>query len=313
MTMQTYYSNSSTGVREMKDTIFDDVENTVQMISPEDTPLLSAVGSSKARNVLHEWLEDELATPAANAAVEGADPTMTSITPPSRPNNYCQIFSKPFQISGTMEAVNTIGRKEVEYRMANSLVELNKDMEYAILNNASAVAGDVSTARQLKGLEGFVSTNDKSFSSYDAANDFSEAKLMEMAQACYVAGGKPSMLLVAPAQGRKIAGWNQSSRIQVNTNAVEKTLIMVVLVLETPYGRCKVVMDRYIAQDTSTDKYDRTYLLDPARCSVAYLRPVRTNELAKTGDSRKFQTVAEATFVLHNEKATAKCKKCATD
>lgn len=47
------YSNSSTGVLEMSDTIFEDVEGVIQMISPHDTPFSAAIGKAKATNTLH--------------------------------------------------------------------------------------------------------------------------------------------------------------------------------------------------------------------------------------------------------------------
>ena len=166
----------------------------------------------------------------------------------------------------------------------------------------------------MKGLEGFIATNDKSYASYAATNDFSEAKLMEMAQSCYESGGEPSVVLVGPVQARKIANWNQAGRITVNTNATEKTLIMAVMVLETPFGRMRVTIDRYLAKDDdSGTKYDRSYVYDPTRCSLAFLRPTRCHDLATTGDALKCQSIVEATFVMHNEKSAAKCKKCATD
>ena len=66
------------------------------------------------------------------------------------------------------------------------------------------------------------------------------------------------------------------------------------------------------ADDAGT-KYDRVYVYDPSRCSMAFLRPFKCVELAQTGDSIKCQSIVEATFVMHNEKSAAKCKKCATD
>jgi len=111
-----------------------------------------------------------------------------------------------------------------------------------------------------------------------------------------------------------VANWNQAGRITVNTNASEQTLVMAVMVLETPFGRMKVTIDRYIAKDDdSGTKYDRTYVYDPDRCSMAFLRPFKCVELAQTGDSVKAQSIVEATFIMHNEKSAAKCNKCATD
>ena len=314
--LTSYYSNSGAGVREMKDTIFEDLENVIQTITPHKTPFISSINTLRAKNVLHEWLEDDLKTPTGdNKAIEGADAVATARIAPSRLSNYCQILEDSFKISGTLDAVTPMGRQRIKrYESDKSLKYLNTELEYAALNNAAAAAGDAGTARQMKGMEGFISTNDKSYASYAVGNDFSEAKLLEMSQACYEAGGEPSMILVGPVQARKIANWNQAGRITVNTNASEQTLVMAVMVLETPFGRMKVTIDRYLAKDDDAGtKYDRVYVYDPSRCSMAFLRPFKCVELAQTGDSIKCQSIVEATFVMHNEKSAAKCKKCATD
>lgn len=314
--LTSYYSNQSPGVREMKDTIFQDVDGQIQTITPHKTPFIASIGKARAANVLHEWLEDELKTPTGtNKAIEGADSVATARITPARMANYCQILEDSFKVSGTLEAVTLIGRKAQSlYEVSKSLKYLATELEYAALNNTATGAGDAGAARQMKGLEGFVSTNDKSFSTFSATNDFGENKLMEMAQSCYEAGGEPSIILVGPVQARKIANWNQAGRVTVNTNATEKTLIMAVMVLETPFGRMKVTIDRYLAKDEDNGAmYDRVYVYDPERCKVAYLRPMRCNRLAKSGDSEKFQSVVEATFVMHNQKSAAKCAKCATD
>ena len=208
-----------------------------------------------------------------------------------------------------------MGRQRIKrYESDKSLKYLNTELEYAALNNAAASAGDAGTARPMKGMEGFISTNDKSYASYAAGNANSFAKLLEMSQACYEAGGEPSMILVGPVQARKIANWNQAGRITVNINASEQTLVMAVMVLETPFGRMKVTIDRYLAKDDDAGtKYDRVYVYDPSRCSMATSRTFTFMELAQTSDSITFQSIVEATFVMHNEKSAAKCKKCATD
>jgi len=38
---------------------------------------------------------------------------------------------------------------------------------------------------------------------YATRGDFSKANLLAMSQACYVAGGEPSVILVGPVQARK--------------------------------------------------------------------------------------------------------------
>ena len=317
MATLTYYSNSSTGVKEMSATIFEDVENMIQSITPSETPFMASIGKGKATQPLHEWLEDSLTAPTSTtglALVEGADATATAIIPPERKDNYCQIWGDTFQISGTVEASDTIGRKEVAYRTRRSMEKLAQQMEYTAINSTASSAGSAAAARATKGLVGFITTNDDTWGSYAATNDFSEAKLLSMAQKCYTAGGKPSILLVDPTGARKVGGWNQANRQTINENASSKKLTMVLAVIETPFGIVRVVIDRYIAIDNqSSVLYTQAYLYDPSKISMAYLRSSKTTELAKAGDSRKFQTVCEAALVVHNENAHAKCAKNATD
>lgn len=301
----TYTTNTSSN-------IWDDVENVIQTITPHNTPFMSSIGKRKVANTLVEWLEDDLTTAQANAAVEGADASFSEIAQPVRKNNYTQIFQKTFQLSGTMDAVDLIGRKDEASRlMSKHLKEIATDMEKALINNASAVAGNASTARELKGLEGFVTTNDLSYASYALTNDLAEAKLMDMSRAVYTNSDSDSHnFLVTPIQAAVIAGWDQNNRITVNQNADAKKLTMAVMELITPFGMVKVVISRYINTDLDTGtNYERCYLYAPDKFQVGWLRNLKTTELAKTGDSKKYQTIGECTLVCHSEKAAAKVKK----
>jgi hypothetical protein len=294
--------------------IWEDVENAIQTTSPHSTPFISSIGKRKITNTKHEWLEDELRGAADNAAVEGAAATFAEQNQPTRQENYAQIFQDTFQLSGTMDAVDLIGRKSESTRlMAKHLKSIATDMEKAFINSTASVAGNASTARKAKGLDGFVVSNDASFASYAAGNVFSEAKLMEMSKAVFSNSDVDRHNLLVPAnQAAVIAAWDQNSRITVNQSADAKKLTMAVMELITPFGVIKVVIDRYIdAHTESTTDYDSVYLYAPEKLQVGWLRHMKTTELAKDGDSRKFQTVGEATLICHSEKAAAKCKKLA--
>ncbi|WP_027191974.1 SU10 major capsid protein [Fundidesulfovibrio putealis] len=89
---------------------------------------------------------------------------------------------------------------------------------------------------------------------------------------------------------------------------------MAVMVLEPLFGHMRVIIDRYLAKDDDAGtKYDRVYVYDPSRCSMATSLTFTFVEQAQTGDSITFQSIVEATFVSLGEKSAAKCKKCATD
>jgi len=295
------------------DTLYEDVEGVIQSITPHKTPFIASIGKTKVPREHHEWLEDTLVSPdGTNAAVEGADAEATVRTIPSRLENYTQILQDTFMVSGSQDAQDLIGAKSASsYHLEKSLKYLNTELEYNAINNTTASAGTSSGARTMKGLAGFVATNDESFASEATNNLFTETKLMKMSQDIYGACEDDNhILLVAPGTAAQIADWDQSSRITVNTNASDKELIMAVMVIETPFGRIRIVLDRYIADtiDTSTSAYYKTaFLYEPGKISVGWFRNWKSTKLAKTGDAEKTQTVGEATLVVHSEKAAAKC------
>ena len=51
----------------------EDLSDIVTNISPEDTPVLTMLGSTKAKNTLHETQKDALAAAGENAQLEGVD------------------------------------------------------------------------------------------------------------------------------------------------------------------------------------------------------------------------------------------------
>ena len=104
---------------------------------------------------------DELKSAAPNAQVEGADISADEIVPPVMANNYVQILTASFKISDTAERVKKYGRaSEIKYQTAKKLKEIALDIEYAAVNNTTAAAGNATTARTMKGLEGWIVTND---------------------------------------------------------------------------------------------------------------------------------------------------------
>ena len=295
------------------DSIYEDVEGAIQNATPYKTPGIATIGKSKAKATLHEWLEDTIESPGgSNANVEGADAVNSARQYPSRKQNYTQIMDDTFEVSGTDQAVNLIGRSsDPKYHLGKSLKYLNTELEYAFINNTTAAAGSATVARTFKGMAGWISTNDKSFSSYSTSNAFTTAKLMAMSQAIWDnSDSDHHNLLVNSAAANDIAGWTQDDRIVVNTNAAEKKLVMAVMVLETPFGTINVVLDRYIAVDVdSSNNYTTAYMFAPEKFSIAWLRNWKTSPLAKTGDSQRYQTVGEMTLVCYTEKAAAKCGK----
>lgn len=128
------------------------------MISPTETPVYSMLKKSKCSARFYEWQTDALAAAANNAQIEGDDVTsFTAVSPTTRWGNYTQISTKNFVISDTEEVVDKAGRKsEIALQTRKKLAELKRDAETAIVQNTTFNAGALGTARQTRGLAGWI-------------------------------------------------------------------------------------------------------------------------------------------------------------
>ena len=182
-----------------------------------ETPFLSGCGRSKATATLHEWTTDVLATAANNAQIEGDDSaTAGTVNPGTRVTNRTQISKKVVRVSGTQQAANSAGQLyTMPKQMAKASAELKRDIEYALCNNTTAVAGSASVARQTRGLEGWIATNNSLGASGVAPNPITnvaptdgtqraltEALVKTTLNAIWTAGGNHDTIMVGGTQKR---------------------------------------------------------------------------------------------------------------
>ena len=82
---------------------------------------------------------------------------------------------KVFTISETQRAIVAAGRNdEVDYQTLKMSKSLARDIEYALVLNSSSAAGASATARQLKGVLGWITSNVGSCLSNDCGVDGSD-------------------------------------------------------------------------------------------------------------------------------------------
>lgn len=234
----------------------EDLLDTIFNISPTDTPFMSAIDSSKASGVLHEWQTESLNAAAGNAQLQGDDVTFGSPILTTRVGNRTQIMRKEVIISGTQEAVDKAGRKrEMIRQMANKRKELYRDREFVVLSNQAPVTGNSSTAPQLRPLCGWITTNDSRGSggadgtSTAAATDGTQRTLTETlftaaATAAWASGGEPSMVLCGPKQRGVISTFNGGST--KFTETADKKVTNTVQVYVGDFGTYKIVTDRFV-------------------------------------------------------------------
>jgi len=299
--------------------IREDLSNIIYNISPMDTPFLNGCGRGSADNTTFEWQTDELKTAATNMQIEGNDYASTAATEPRRLTNYTQISATQVQSSGTAEAVDFAGRKSTQaYQLAKRAKEMKRDMEYMLLQGTVKVLGSSGTARETAAFSTWVGTNDASTSNVVAASTGAGitnsgastypdgttnsatgganttttiALINNVAERVWNLGGTPDTILC----NSTVKGTISSSSVGGAVVAAPRndigskdniTAVNAVDVLVTDFGTFKVVPDRFIPA-TNVD------FVDFDLWSVDYLRPFRTETLAKSGDSVKQLLIAE--------------------
>ena len=287
-TLDTY---STVGIRE-------DLQDAIYDISPTTTPFMSTVGRTKAKATVHEWQTDSLSdVDVNNAQIEGADAVSPTLTSTTMNQNWTQISDKVVQVSTTDDVVDKAGRTtETAYQLAKASSELKRDMESILLSDQAGTAGGTGTARNLKALDPWLTTNVVDTDSGDITEDM----LKEAVLKAYNQGGEPSVLLVSPANKQIVSTFPgiAEQRYQAPNNK-PTTIVGTADIYMSDFGTMSVVPDRFLSSGIS-------YVLDPAMASVAYLRPFKKTKLAKTGDSEKYMMNVEYTLVVKNEAAHAK-------
>ncbi len=286
----------------MANSIREDLIDVITNHSPDDTVALTNFGRAKATAITHEWLMDSYSSGAANAQSESATASAATITAPSRGTNYIQVLAKWFGITDALEAVSKAGRKsEIKYQTAKHMKELALDIDYALINNATASNSD---PRTMKGLYGWITTNTYDFGGSNAtSNLLTETLIVDEMQACFEAGVKPDLIIAPPYQKRKISDFDGSNRITVNTTAEAKKVVNVVDYYETDFGLCQVLPSTNVHQQTA--HYDSLYILKKDLWKTAWLKQIKVEKLAKQGLSTTVQLSAYCTLEARGESGNA--------
>lgn len=292
----------------------EDVDDLIYNIDPTETPLMSMIaGKGKASSVYHEWQTQALAAVnSSNQHIEGDVYTRVAATPTVRVGNRCQIFKIPFGVSGTQEAIRKYGRKsEIAYQTALKGKELKRDIESRLCSNNASVTGNASTARQLGGLESWLTSNvsrgsggsNGGFSGGNtaAATDgtqrtFTEALMKAALKSAWDNGGQPDTALMGSFCKQSFSAFaGNATRFK---EAEDRKLVASISVYESDFGKIKAVPSRFCRSRTVS-------LLQSDMVSVDYLRPIKVEPLAKIADSEDFEYVAELTLKVHNQAAHA--------
>ena len=283
--MATFKTYEAIGNRE-------DLTDVITNISPIDNWFQANTGNGKATATYHEWQTDALEAAGANAALEGAAFSDATLVPTVRVGNYTQILKKEFKVSKTQDAVNTAGRKkEMAYQTQKKVKELANDIEYALLVNSTEEAGNASTARLLKGVTGWITTN--ATAAAGAAMD--EGTLLDALQGVWVSGGKPSNVVCGAFQKRAMSAFTTNTRYAM---ADEEKLTQAVDIYQSDFGVVVIRLHHIVNAALPANVY---LFGDMGLWEKSYLRPVVRKPEPFAGDADLYSMVAELTLESKQE------------
>lgn len=281
----------------------EDLTDVITNISPAETPMLSRFGKSKAKGVTHEWQTDTLATAAANAAIEGADYSFARVGVRTRVSNWVQDFVNEVEVSDIQRAVDVAGvEDEFAYQMTKAMKEHARDIEYALVNGTGN-SGASGTARTLKGVLAFVTTNVETGTGTSTSETLTADMFNDALQTIWAAGGRPNEVYVNGFQKRAISGFTSPNTR--NIGATEKEVIVGVDVYDSDFGRLKVILDRYMTASVVA-------ILQSDLWRVATLMPTRRVDVAKIGSATRAVVESVLTLESLNEAGSGQITGLAT-
>jgi len=252
----------------------EDLLDIITNISPDETPLMNKFGRSKVTGMVHSWLTDSLDEPAQNAHLEDAEFSSTPSVPRVKLDNYIQIFMRDCMVTDSQEAVLKAGVKsEMAYQLAKVLKAIAMDVEYAIVNNATARQGDSTNAGLMGGIPYFVNATKLPDNVIAAAGtEVTEDEFNDAIQAAWKVGGTPDIAVMSGKNKRIVSGFTGNASRERSADSTK--IKQIVNVYESDFGLVNTLLHRMMP-DSRIDFLQSEYW------KLAYLIPFKTVERPK--------------------------------
>jgi len=270
-------------------------------VSGSDLTVVRGYGGTTAESLV----DDSTLNILGNAALEGDDAPASRFTSRVRKTNYTQIFTSTVEVSGSQLASKQIGLSdELDYQKQERLRELIRDLENCVINGVAATSnpeGGSSTRRTMQGIIPFIQTNvfGNGAGGFPSGTGGGSDELTEeqintaMRRVWDESSGSIDTILVGGFQKRRINSFITSGRGYDESSTRFRDLVST---YESDFGVCRVVLSRWVPQDT-------VLLLDSSRIDVLPLagRSFGFKNLASVGDSETGQVIGEYSVELRNE------------
>ncbi len=305
----THLEAATVGIRE-------DLEDSIYRVAAEETPFSNNIGKMKIKGTYHEHQTEDLATPdATNAHLEGDQATIQAAHTTTRVAMRPQIFNKTGAVSRTNQVNDRAGREDTldEQKMING-IEMRRDCEARFIGNYASNAESGSTPRRTAGALAWIEDHD-SFGSGGASGGYSsgdtaaatngttraasEALVKAVLATAFSNGARMSQAYMSGTHKQEFSAFSGIAETRVTTSAAKQTKIIGAAdVYVSDFGNITLIPHPYgLTRDM--------LLIDPSGWAVGTYDGVKTEPLAKIGDSDRFLMTAEKGLVCKNQRKGA--------
>jgi hypothetical protein len=300
--------------------------------SPEDTPLLSAIGGltggESVGSTLFTWQGYDLRDAADDRQrLEGADAPTAEGRARFSVSNVLEIHQEQVSVSYTKQGAtrqvstgsaanvqlgNQPVQSELSWQVMQELKQVARDVEKSFITGTYNLPTDNTTERQTRGLLAAVATNVVAGADADSGTGglqpsaLTDTNVLDLMQDVWTNGGiqesETRTLIVGGTLKRTLTkifvadkGYEEQTR---NVGGVNLQTI------ETDFGRCNIMLDRWMPTDTIAVVSLED--LAPAFLEVPGKGHFFAEPLAKTGASDKVQIYGEIGLIYGNEKKHGK-------
>ena len=296
--------------------IREDLENKIWRVAAEDTPFISAIGSTKCTSTFHEWQTEALtAASATNAHLEGDDVTVESPNLTTRVGTYCQILTKAARVARTQNVVMLAGRAdEMDRQIVLKTKEIKRDFEIRGIGNYASNAESGATPRKLGGALAWLTSN-VSRGVGGSSGGFAggvvgaatngtqrtptESLVKGVLATAFGNGARPTLGFMGGVDKQTFSTFTGIAEIRVKADAGKQANIIGAADVYTgDFSNITLVPHPYaLTRDM--------LFIDPEMWAVGTLDGLKTEPLAKTGDADTQLLTMEKCIVARNEKSSA--------
>jgi hypothetical protein len=249
-------------------------------------------GSTSAATVSN----NDVITILSNASAEGSNAPAIKTTKEVKKTNYIQTIRTPFGVTGTEDASEMYGGKDINYLQKKAGIEHKKDLERVILFGEPKEDKTGAKPRRFTGgLNYFITTNRQ-----NASGTLTEAEFEEFCRTIFRYGSKKKVLLASPIVISAINSWGKG-----HLQTVPKDKTYGIDVKEYLSGHGTLLIVKHDLLEESYAGY--AFAVDP---EFVYLRTMKgrdtqlkTNIQDNDEDAREDEYMTDLGFELHLEKA----------